>query len=250
MSERVERFEINQAPRIEVKLGRGTVRCLPGVPGQVEVRISGRHPDEIVVELIGDTVTIAPVSGSRATFDLSLLMPEGGSVKASLASADLGIHVALGSLEASVASGDIEVAAPVDELTAKIASGDLTVATVEHLKAASASGDIEIATLDRAGKVSTASGDVDVKRARGELSLRTASGDLDIEVFEGEDLDLKTVSGDAVVGIPAGRTVDLDIKTLTGDIDLPEPGDGGPSTGKVRIKFSSVSGDFEIVRRS
>lgn len=250
MSERIERFFMEESPRVEVRLGRGSVRCLPGAPGQVEVRISGRRPDEVNVEAIGGTITISPVSGSRGSFDITVVMPEGGSVKASLASAELGIHVALASLEASVASGDVEVSAPVGELTAKLASGDLTAAVVEQLKAASASGDIEIDTLERVGSVSTASGDVEVKRADGTLSLRSASGDLDVEVFKGSDVDLKTVSGDAVIGIPAGRTVDLDVRTMTGDIDLPEPGARESSTGKVRLRFSSVSGDLEIVRRS
>jgi putative adhesin len=83
--------------------------------------------------------------------------------------------------------------------------------------------------------VNSVSGDV---RMRGELAgatLKTVSGDADLDRVGG-DLSAQTVSGDLRIGPVAGSA---DLKTVSGDARLQSVAAGD-------VRFSSVSGDFEI----
>ncbi|HLK45820.1 MAG TPA: hypothetical protein VKT18_07510, partial [Acidimicrobiales bacterium] len=62
-----------------------------------------------------------------------------------------------------------------------------------------------------------------------------------------------TVSGDVTVGIPPGRGISVDARSMSGElsseIDLSSGGgDGEPGGDLVRITAHSVSGDVEIQR--
>jgi len=114
----------------------------------------------------------------------------------------------------------------------------------------SASGDVKIVSVDADCSVSTASGAIDLGTVTGGLNIKTASGGVLVKRFEGETLIAKSVSGRLDLRIAPGRRVDLDIRTLSGKVDLPSPGDSptpadGPET---QLRAKSVSGNINIRR--
>ena len=116
------------------------------------------------------------------------------------------------------------------------ASGDVQVEDVERdVKIRSASGDVRLGAVGGRADVNTASGDVQVDSAGGggddplrvrrrpdrrggeAGELQTASGDMRIgSIAEGE-VDVKSASGDVLVGIKQGSRLHVDARSLSGD---------------------------------
>ena len=102
--------------------------------------------------------------------------------------------------------------------------------------------------------VQTVSADVKADGVRGAQRLETVSGDVDAVVFD-KSLDLRTISGDAMVRAQGGRTAvtltsvsgeltarglkgDVEAKSVSGDLDI-------EVDGAARVRFKTVSGDIE-----
>ena len=70
----------------------------------------------------------------------------------------------------------------------------------------------------------------------------------------GNDIAIKTISGDVTVGLPSGIRVHPDIATLSGRTTLPAPGAVAPvdagSRREVRLRLRTVSGDIRVERVS
>ena len=72
-----------------------------------------------------------------------------------------------------------------------------------------------------------------------------------VRSYLGADIGVVTVSGDATVGLPTGRSVNVELRSLSGSIKLPSPTPSPVSQEhrmQVQLRFKSVSGDFELVK--
>lgn len=230
-------------------MGSGSVHVVAGEPGKIGVEVQGRGSDTVLVEQNGDAITIRQEDRMwRGSVTVAIAAPEGVSLSASLASADIDVDVPVADITASVASGDVRIGEVRRELSLKSASGDLELETLTGKgKVNSASGDVRIGRADGDLSANTASGDITIGEAAGDLRLNSASGDVDVRNYMGSSVSLVTVSGDAVIGIPTGRSVDVELRSLSGRIKLPSSS-GAPREhrDKVALRFKSVSGDFEL----
>ena len=225
----------------------GDTRCSITVSmasGQIEVRafdaqhvtvdLESHHADLWEISRFGDTVAIhAPRRRSGKSARLSLQLPTGTNIRIDAASADMVMHGTL---------GDVRV---------RTASGDLRADDVERIDFGSASGDVKVRTVTGRVVASTASGDVRADRVGGDCQCGTASGDVRIDRCDGDAIDVKTVSGNIQLGLPAGIRVDPDIATLSGRTRMPTPRPavaGDTPRRNVRVRLRAVSGDITIER--
>jgi DUF4097 and DUF4098 domain-containing protein YvlB len=254
MTERYEHFEIEGAPRLDVRLGTGQVRCVEGSHGVIDLRIDGRSPEDLIIERLGDTVSVRQPSGrglGRGSYHITAHVPPDLELEAGLASADISVDATIADLRVSVASGDIRARAIRRDAQVKSASGDMFIESIGgRARLTTASGEVKIGDVTGHCSVTTASGDVAVDSAAGDMEIKTASGDAFVGIFQGRDLNAKTVSGDLRLGLPAGRRVNVDLQSMTGSVELPEGRkDASHDPGEtVRIRFRSVSGDVRLER--
>lgn len=250
--ERHETFTVGSRPQLRMRLAAGAVRVLPGAPGAIEVTVRGAKPDQVIIEQIGETISIRQETGrwTGGSFDIAVHAPEGIDIEASLASADLVVEVEATDLQVNVASGDVRTRRIGRDATVKSASGDVELDEVAgRLRITSASGDVAVGVVGGDASCSTASGEITFGVANGDVIAKSASGDVNIDDFRGADLRGKTVSGDMRVGVRKGHQVDVDLQTLSGKIGLPSAA-SPPETddrATVRLSFKSVSGNFELV---
>jgi hypothetical protein len=185
------------------------------------------------------------------SFAIEVRTPAGAAVRAASGSGDVELRGRLGDAELTSASGDVAVE-HCAELQLRSASGDARVGRVEGpATVATASGDVR---LDYAGgrvQVRSASGDVRLGEAAGDASVTSASGNLQIDRARRGRMQLKTVSGDAVVTVEPGLRVWLDVRSISGRLhsDLDDDTDapaGGPAD--LSIVLQSVSGDLRVGR--
>lgn len=247
-----ETFSVDAPAEIEIAASSGSVTVESGPPGTVEVEIDTRSPDGWRVLQSGSSVSARyerglADRGGRAR--VRVVAPDGSSLSVQTASADVRALLTLERVSVATASGDVKLA---DSGTAavKTASGDITVGEVERdLAARSASGDLVVPGVGGRASLTTVSGDLLVERVDGDLTASTASGDLRVRTFSGEDLEASSISGDLSIGIPSGRTVKLQAKTLSGSMRLPDRKPSGGGSGReVSIRLKSVSGDIRISR--
>ena len=228
-------------PELDIDVKAASVVLDRGPVGTVTVQIETKNPEDWLVSQHGDSITVRDEqSGWRLRKGHSrvrITTPDGTAADISTASGDITVVVATGRTVVSTASGDVRVGRVTGDVSLKTASGDLVAAAV--------GGRLES---------STASGDVRVEEVLGNARISTASGDIRIARFEGAEFAANTVSGDVSLGIPSGRAVDLDVKTLSGKVSLPErrttpaASPTGPPASTVSIRVKSVSGDFQIQR--
>lgn len=251
MSERTQRFEVGAEPRLDVTLPAGDVVVTEGAPGAIDVTVRGANPEHFVMEQRGDTVYLSVERGGRSRlrthYDVVVGAPPGVEVAAKLAAADLSVEVELRELNAALSSGDLRVRDVTGGAQVKVASGDMRFGEVAgRLAVSGASGDLH---AESAGEleVALASGDVNVGRVAGRAQVHTAAGDVRIGSFDGAVCVCRTMSGDVRLGIPPGRTLDVDAKTMTGDVrSLFEPGGGGEETEErlpASLRVKTMAGD-------
>jgi hypothetical protein len=233
----------------------GSVEVRVGEASAVEITIDASHPDDFEVDHVGDSVSVRPTSRWRTrsrTVRVTAVVPPATDVEITSGSADAHLFGALGASRVRTASGDVEVE-QVARLEASTASGDvrLTGATGD-VSITTASGDCAVGAVGGRLSASTASGDVRADLVRGAVQVGTASGDVRVARCDGDDVAIKTVSGDVTVGLPTGIRVEADINTLSGRTRLPEPpgADAEPAAPRrpVRLRVRSVSGDIRIER--
>lgn len=183
-------------------------------------------------------------------FAVTVSTPPGADVRVAAASADTRLRGRLGRAELTSASGDVDVE-ECGTLELRTASGDGRVGIATgRLRAASASGDLHVDAAAGGLSFRTASGDVSVGEASGEVSVATASGDVSIDRITDGTVQVKTMSGDAEVGVAPGQRVWLDLSSVSGRMDSQladdDASDDGPA--QVSLALRSVSGNLRIRR--
>lgn len=252
MTERREAFTVGKNPRLELQLVTGDVRILSGPSGEVAAEVRGRQAATVTFDQVGETVTIRQERGRWAagSLEITIHVPPGSSLDASVVSADLTIEVVVSDLEVKGASGDVRARRVHRDAAVKSASGDIEISEVGgRLRLASTSGRVKVGVIAGDAICSTASGDLVIGFAGRDLTAKSASGDITVEEYGGADLRGRTVSGDMRVGLTSGQRVAVDLQSLSGNLHLPSsPGREGAKP-PVRISFKSVSGDFELISR-
>ena len=277
--------------RIVVYNPNDTVDLVAEGAGTTTVELVARGPDgdalveESTVtstELNGvSVVTITLPSGRnfprrRSSVDISIAAPRGADVAVSTSGTErsllsiargnggeIRLRGEVGDVDVSLPSSDLSAQTITGSLTVKTASGDLTAGKVAGpIKVRTVSGDVEI---DEAGDdvsigssaspadVTSISGDVTVTDARSGASVKSTSGDVTVRRAWSGSVRAATVSGDVVVGVPPGRGVSVDARSMSGDlsseIDLGSSSESESGDGTVvKITAHSVSGDVEIQR--
>lgn len=245
-------FIVGSNPDIDIHIQSGRVEIRPGSAGVVKVDIDTENIG-FIVEQRGDQIYISTKQNggwsSRNSAYVVVEVPNDSDAHVASASARIEIDAPVRDLDAKTASGDIYVASA-RGATIKTASGDIRIGEAEtDVKVSSASGDV---SLDKAGgKVafSSASGDLFIGNCGGAINASTASGDVEIQRFSGRQLNVKSMSGDVEVGVPARTKLDLDATLMSGELHHPESGGGSePSSRQMAIRVKLVSGDLRIHR--
>lgn len=248
-------------PAIDVRNPAGLV-AVEAVDGadELTVRIEPRDSeaerllDRVEVSLTGSRLRIA-VPERRLfrtpSFAITITTTPGSSARVAVASADAELRGRLGRVELTGASGDAEVE-ECAEVQVRTASGDARIGTVDgRATLGSASGDLRVEQAGSGVLARTASGDIAVGEVCGDVTLTTASGDVTVERMNKGSVQVKTVSGDAEIGVSAGLRVWLDLSSISGRMgsqltDDVSAGDEGPA--QLSITMRSVSGDLRIRR--
>lgn len=205
---------------------------------------------------------------NRSEVRITLIVPDDLSEGAVLASASGDIDAELlrmPRLEFHTASGDISVrytdsrtllvhtasgdarleGSHAGRIDAGSASGDLTFAEIkaEVLKASAASGDIELLNVRLNSLIcKAASGDIDITGSIASVRSETASGDIQLACTGSCAVDLKLVSGDAVV--ISGTEISGHVQSVSGDVRL----ETASLVSGLSVQYGTVSGDMRISR--
>jgi DUF4097 and DUF4098 domain-containing protein YvlB len=208
-----------------------------------EVRISGRSR-----------------SGLEAYADLRVTIPKGktvglyvgvgkafvtnvdGTIRVSVASADVAAERTRGSLRIETGSGNVDLRTAAGDVALSTGSGDITASAIDGslLRLETGSGNVTL----RDGKaatvhVETGSGSIDAMTTSGdELSFETGSGDVDVAlVTTFRSVRIETGSGDVTLKVPPTAGAEVDLETGSGEIDL-----GGLTVQVRRIQHDHITG--------
>ncbi|MBA2361444.1 MAG: DUF4097 family beta strand repeat protein [Actinobacteria bacterium] len=198
---------------------------------RIELRPRGEG-FEVVVEADGNRGLFRSRDGE---YRVRIHAPDGATVRAELASADISGRGRYTAVDVDVASGDLQF----EEIAGEA-------------KVDSASGDVQLGQVGSA-KVNTASGDVQIDRAEGRVDVNTASGDVEVRSAAEGQVKVNSASGDVEVGIAKGSRLFVDAQSLSGgtssDLELesgaPIDADEGPL---VELRVVTMSGDVSVRR--
>jgi hypothetical protein len=221
---------------LTIDLPSGTIEVRSGDSPTLTVHLDTDQPDDWEVSQFGDTVSVRAPRRRGLRLRSAKVYVE----------APVGTH-----LDLNAASADITLSGTLGEARVRSASGDLRAGTLDRLDAATASGDIRVGTVHGRLTAGTASGDIRADRVGDDIEAHTASGDIRVDRFDGTAVDVKSVSGDIHLGLPAGVRVEPDIATMSGRTTLPKPGAVSPTVEPrrtVRVRLRSVSGSITIER--
>jgi len=261
---RDERFVVGERAHLDVSVAAGQLEVITAVGNEIHIAADGSNADELEISQIGDTVSIreSPRWLSRnRSIRLLVEVPERTPLTVKGSSIDVVMRGSLGEVRCRTASGDVQID-DVERLEVSTASGDVRARSVNgDAEFNSASGDVSLTTVTGRLTAQLASGDLVADVVGAGLAIGTSSGDVRIGRCDGSDINIKTVSGDIVLGLPTGIRVDPDISTMSGKVSLPSaasrPADASASSASaessaerrsVRLRLRAVSGDVRILR--
>ncbi|MDJ0792002.1 MAG: DUF4097 family beta strand repeat-containing protein [Acidimicrobiia bacterium] len=253
MSDRTETHEVGGSPEVSLYLHAGDIRIKPGVDGSVTVALSGRAEalDDIEIDATDDGVAVrAPGKQrrwfGRGTIDCVLTIPEAADVTVHNGAGDVLIGVDVQDLEVHTGAGDIRADDVAGTTDLKVGSGDIRTGRLAGpSRISSAAGDVRVdAATDLT--VSTAAGDLYLGDVTESARVKSATGDVRIRRFAGSDLEIKTMSGDATVGLIPGMLVNTAIKTLSGDFRNRIKASEGEKAGTMNLTITSFAGDVTL----
>ena len=267
-------FSTPQPISLYVEIGAGAVKVhARDDTDETQVNVDGPDADQVIAEQRGDqVVVVAPHKrggffNSSSDLHVTVIVPSNSELVTKLGSADLVATGSYGSARVRSGSGDVRVEDLGAESVVETGSGDIELEDAHgDLRIKSGSGDVDVRRLRKSAVVSTGSGnvtfgitehdvivksgsgDVRVAEAHTDLSVSTASGDVVVGVIREGKLKAKAVSGDVLVGVPAGVPVWTDISAVSGQVSSTLEGTGQPEDGQdyVEIRATTVSGDIRL----
>lgn len=273
---RTETFPTPRELLVHVKLPRGDVHVETGDVAETTVTLSGESAraerqieqsiirlddrgdrDELLVDVdpedLGLDTKLFKISitlDRRDPVHVRIVAPHGTNLRAMTGSADIRATGRYGDVDTRAASGDVAVDEVERDAAVRVASGDVRIRRVgASLKAQTAAGDVMVGPVGGDAEVKSAAGDVRLDEVGGSVRVHSASGDVRVGSVAQGSVDLKSVSGDMLVGVRRGSRVWMDVKTITGDatseLDVGGEDDDAPL---VELKATAMSGDIKIVR--
>ncbi len=201
----------------------GVTGTLGAAVDRVDISTGGDHITIRVVPSEGGARYWGAVVHSARDAYLVVHMPRGGSLSASVVSAELSVADLQGDQELQSVSGDIHSSAARDVRIHTI-SGDV------HLSAGPTAGLLEIGTV---------SGDVEVNGGHGELGINTVSGGGKLVLGTLSHARIKTVSGDFRVRAALAADGILEVQSVSGDVGIDFTG-GPPAADFELHSFSGA----------
>jgi hypothetical protein len=224
-----------------------------------EIRFENRGDhDELIVDADPEDfgwsagrVKLSISLGSRRDhIKVRIRVPHGTTLRTESGSADVSAVGRYASVEVRTASGDVVVDEVERDAEVKVASGDVRIDRVGgSLKLQTAAGDLSVGPVGGKAEIKTAAGDVSLEEVGASLSVNSVSGDVRVGAVTEGKVELKSVSGDMLIGVRRGTRVWMDVKTVTGDARSElESGDDDGEGPLVELKATAMSGDIKIVR--
>ena len=182
---------------------------------------------------------------------IRVVAPNGTSVDASTASADISLAGTLGAVEVKTASGDVAaVAATADTARIMTASGDVRFGrSLSQADINSASGNITVTETGGSAEAKTMSGDVTVEHAGGSVRASTMSGDVFLGALSQGSVNANSMSGDVVMDVVPGVRVWMDLSSASGRAQSElDQGDETKGDAQLTLKAATKSGDVRVRR--
>lgn len=113
-------------------------------------------------------------------------------------------------------------------------------------------GSVVVRGVQGGGELRSVNGNVEVFDSSGRFSAKTTNGDLRLELrqlMDGGPMDIETVNGSVVLGLPSNAQADLRILSMNGDFssELPVVSTSGTtSLGAFRAKLGSGGGQISV----
>jgi hypothetical protein len=262
---RSERFRTGGPPWLTIQLSAGEIdlQTLDGEETTIDLEPlndAGRQAIETaVVEQRGDEIVVEFEERRRllsfrdARVRLTVGCPHATRLRVKTVAADVQARGRYGEVDLKGVSADMSVEEVEGDARMKTVSGDVSADRVGgELKLQSVSGDAVVERVGGPAELRSVSGDVRVDEAGSSVTMQTVSGDQVIRAVTEGSVQLKSVSGDAVVGIAPGSRLWVDAKSVSGDtrseFDLSDAPDGGSDGPLVEVRATALSGDIRITR--
>ncbi len=271
-----EEFQTPGPAALYVEIGSGDITVRAEDVERTTVDVDGSGADETTVEQHGNQVAVVGprtrggfFGGGNGGLRVHVTLPLDSELVTKVGSADLDAGGRLGTVRLKSGSGDVRLDEVAGEALVESGSGDVYVDSLRgQARIKTGSGEVEIGFAGGETSVSTGSGDVVVNLAReavaiksgsGDLRVReagpdlvltTASGDATVDRMERGRLQVKNVSGDVRVAIPAGVPVWTDISCISGSVRSDLQGAGEPADDQpfVELRATTVSGDISLAQ--
>lgn len=247
---------------VSLRLHRGDATVFAEQRQTVQVDITEAGADasgKFTVQLEGDNLIVhAPESAPWQwlrfpSIKIVVRVPEGSSLTAKSAAADIRAAGRYATVQATLQSADAVVEHVDGDAYLKAASGDLKVTHVGgSLRVTSQSGDIRVGDVIGDVSANTASGDITIRTAEASVKAETASGDVEVGLLRRGTARFKTASGDVSVGVAAGTGVWLDLNTAAGstsnNLSMAATPSGDQRQAALELGIRTASGDIDVHR--
>jgi len=206
-----------------------------------EIEVAGKldsDSDQLEISTAGNSTTIRVVEsdpddqhwririrGGRHEATLSVHVPRGSRLSASLVSANLSVRDVQGNQELQTVSGNVTTTA-VHDVRIHTVSGDI------HLNAGPESRLLELGTV---------SGDLDVDGGHGDVTVNTVSGEGKLSLGAITHANIKSVSGNYQIRVALAGQGLLEGQSVSGDFTIDFT--GGPPAGEYELH--TFSGDLK-----
>src|ERR1700678_52784 len=113
-------------------------------------------------------------------------------------------------------------------------------------------GSVIVRGVEGGGELRSVNGNVGVSHCSGRFSEKTTNGDIRLELhqlLEGGPMNLETVNGSVLLGLPAGAKADLKVLSMNGDVysELPVPRiSGALAPHAFKAKLGNGGGEISV----
>ena len=236
-----------------VENAAGSVDVFADAQAETTVDIAGRIPEEVVVELTGQRLTIRPRRRHRLRhqrLDITVHLPAGSTVEAVTAAAGVTVRGTIASLEATAASASVSVDDVTGAVSVGSASGSLRAGAIGGpLSFRSASGSLRADKVGGECTASSASGSITIGVVDDDVAASSVSGAVAVREAHRGTVELSATSGSVEVGVRRGTVAWLDVSSVGGRVRSDLTDEGAPTSGgaALTVRARSVSGHVAVV---